>query len=94
VHDPENHDPVEIGAIVDAALPIGKAAQAGRNMVTRRAGEIDLGDPGDLGSDVRQEFPGIEGAAFCDKATDGTQVSTRKRCYDEALGANDRRLRS
>ena len=63
-------------------------------MVTRGTGEIYLGDPGDLGGDVRQEFPSIEGAAFCDKATDGTQVFARKRCYDEVLGANDRRLRS
>lgn len=53
VQHAQDHDAVGIAAEIDAAVAVGQAPQAFGNVVARRAGEVDLGDPCDLGGQVR-----------------------------------------
>jgi len=74
MHDAKNHDPVRIGAIVDATLPVGVSPQTFRYMITLRIREIHFGDTGDPHGQISQDFPCIMGNALSDVTPNALQV--------------------
>lgn len=85
VLDSQDHDPVVIGAIINAAVSVRQAAQTFGNMVARGSGEIHLGDPRDLGSQVGQELLRVVGAALGNIAPNVPQILNRGRSDNQAF---------
>lgn len=86
MNDSEDDSAVWLIPEIDTAPPVGKRAQARLNMIARRAGEFDLGNPLNLCRQIGQKGSGIIGAVFGDVVVDATQIAFRGLGEDKCLG--------